>query len=64
MVISISFNGLCSHIVNIGIYDYKPNHGCSYIYGFIHSWGTKKGKKEFKEFLDLLFTNNIYMKQI
>jgi len=39
-------NGLCSHVVNIGIYDYKPNHGCSYIYGSIHSWGTKKGKKK------------------
>ncbi len=31
--------------------------------GSIHSWGTKKGKKGLKDFLDHFFTNNIYMKQ-
>ncbi len=63
MVKLTSLNGPCSHVINIGIYDYKPNHGCSYsIYGSIHSWGTKKGKKGLKDFFDLLFTN-IYMKQ-
>ncbi len=31
--------------------------------GSIHDWGTKKGKKDFKDFLKLLFTHNIYMKQ-
>jgi hypothetical protein len=63
MVRSTSFNELCSHVVNIGIYDYKPNHGRGYIYGSIHRWGTKKGKKGLKDFLELLFTNNICMKQ-
>jgi len=31
--------------------------------GSIHGWGTKKRKKELKDFLELIFTNNIYMKQ-
>jgi len=30
--------------------------------GSIDNWGTKKGKKD-KDFLELLFTHNIYMKQ-
>ncbi len=28
----------------------------------IHGWDIKKGEKRFKDFLKLLFTNNIYMK--
>jgi hypothetical protein len=32
--------------------------------GSIHGWGTKKGKKRLKDFLELFFTNNSYMKQI
>jgi hypothetical protein len=30
----------------------------------IHGWGTKNGKKKLKDFLELVFTNNINMKQI
>jgi hypothetical protein len=32
-------------------------------WGSIHSRGTKKRKKQLKDFLKLIFTNNIYMKQ-
>jgi hypothetical protein len=31
--------------------------------GSIHSWGTKQGKNNLRTFIELLFTNNIYMKQ-
>jgi hypothetical protein len=30
----------------------------------IHDWGTKKMKNDSKTFVGLLFTNNIYLKQI
>jgi hypothetical protein len=32
---------------------------------WVHSWlGYQKKEKKLKDFLELLFTNNIYMKQI
>jgi hypothetical protein len=31
-------------------------------HGSIHNWGTKN-EKRFKDFLELIFQNNIYMKQ-
>jgi hypothetical protein len=31
---------------------------------FIHGWGFKKRKKDFKTFVGLLFANDIYLKQI
>jgi hypothetical protein len=31
--------------------------------GLIHSWGSKKRKKDSKTFVGLLFANNIYLKK-
>jgi len=45
---------VCFNLLNV-------NYLC--YYGSIHGWGTKKRKKTFKDFLRLVFTNIIYMKQ-
>jgi hypothetical protein len=34
MVKLTNLNGPCSYVIISGIYDYKPNHGCIYIYIF------------------------------
>jgi hypothetical protein len=36
MVKLTNLNGPCSYVIISVIYDYKPNHGCIYIYIYIH----------------------------
>jgi len=33
-------------------------------FGFIQGWDSKKGKKDSRTFVGLIFANNIYSKQI
>jgi hypothetical protein len=53
--IFLTYYFVCFTLLNV-------NYLC--YYGSIHGWGTQKINKNFKDFLKLIFTNNIYMKQI